>query len=413
MSDGPPAFFPKTTHIYTRDPISNFQIRVHLRRVARIVRDFSVPEPAPGADPQEELSGDGIMTVFHWQQKILSKREYALFKQCTVIIPDALGETYRKKVHAMEADENAHKGGSTLFTYINQDGHVPEYLQQPLTTSAHPIPTRVGQDIESIYRGDAPVRPSVTASFQSMHVMVGLQDVMLRPDQFWSGAERTLCTVTLNENGRISMTPGFTAKGAAPYSFEVVTPAVRCLYEYTLTDASPLLEGALKAQIALESRLQAERTAELRSNLVGSKFTPCPPSDGTKQGPFRLCTRVEVVSATGFPHRCLYAHVALDYPDEWQVYLPPDPLTAQPGGDIPMSTLPPGHQPPPPQTPRASGELRQRGGGAAGGPGAMGLGPDEADEARVGAAALGVGAAEDWVMGGTKTALTQVRPAAL
>lgn len=149
----------------------------------------------------------------------------------------------------------------------------------------------------------------VDTPFQVMYIVADLSPPRTESDEHFLGAQHVLCTVKVDENGVITMSPSF--NGPRP-RYRINHAGT--VWEYELTHASRGITPKEAADEALVLQEVYQRHAELCANRVGTQFNTLPDqlAHDTVYHVFG-----EIVSAHAFEYDNLYVRLQVDLPPGW------------------------------------------------------------------------------------------------
>ncbi|XP_038058674.1 Meckel syndrome type 1 protein-like [Patiria miniata] len=339
-----------TAYYRSRDPIKNFKIKVHLKRVtgtSLVPTAYTNEEAGPSHEgmamrqmgsrrsikSQVRPEDDETYTL-KWQQKLFSQREVELFRD-SENCNRPIEEKYHREIRTMYEDGDG-RSTTRIFSYVDHDTFASLEEQNEVTTSSKETPSFLTQKMQNVRRrkqterrrdgyGDAssfqpkinPVidAPSeehkrsahvVNTPVQTMYIMADLSAVEDEPTVL---DEYILCTIKYDTHGVLSVTPDFN-RYRSPYT--IVTESTRRdTFEYTLELASqPMAQRDQDRETKMFRELY-QRHMDYVGAMVGHDF------EQVSAGILRLLVYGEIVSAKNYEYDNLYVHFFVELPKHW------------------------------------------------------------------------------------------------
>lgn len=302
----------------SRDPIRNFKIRVQLD--VKIVPTVTAASAASANIAQdielrplsEENTAVSETYVFEWQEKVFSKQERQIFESeanCST----TLHKKYNKEILA-----SRHKVEPTkhLFTYIDADKFTG-IAKKDETVTSNRWWNRNLNPLRQRKQNAASERRETTATTtptEKMFIMASVEGMRTQPKRNVdttgnATGEVILCTITVNSNGLITVSPDFCQDNDPPYVHTVQSDNGKTVaFEYKIFHASKQKQHPDHKQDAI---VFPSLTNALPASNDQSDFdTPLPNTT-------RMFAFLEIVSAADFASDCLFMQYFLDLPLGW------------------------------------------------------------------------------------------------
>uniref|UniRef100_A0A3Q0KFN5 Meckel syndrome type 1 protein n=1 Tax=Schistosoma mansoni TaxID=6183 RepID=A0A3Q0KFN5_SCHMA len=303
--------FDSETYVIT-GPLRNFSIRVKL---------FCRQSKAEEQYLEEEY-------VFHWQEKIFSPKEKALYrdrKNCTT-------ETqllYNKEISSMKGSGFPTK---RLFSYVHKDeisverdifvdgiGSIsyPEKQRSNIQLKVDDLSNHIPKNemlLEIPPDYHRYVSHLSTRITQEMYIMADLSSDIpndaadLSP--LYVGDEEILCKITIDSNGLLRCKPDFT-RGSVKYK---IKSKQKGSYYFTLENISLQMSDLDKQKIRnMDKEISLRKYSHFCAS-IGKQF------EMPNEQSFRLFIAGEIMGATNFENPGLYVQYYLELPQNWKAY---------------------------------------------------------------------------------------------
>eukprot|EP00035_Acanthoeca_spectabilis_P004841 m.107333 g.107333 ORF g.107333 m.107333 type:complete len:545 (+) comp12746_c0_seq1:3993-5627(+) len=321
----------------SRDPIERLKICVTLQEVtAGPSVDVDVDGDGVGdGDPSTALIATVAETVtIGWQEKLFSAPEIERYRDLDRCVTEEEKEYHQLVVKQLARNPR----GSRLYTYVDEDDYstlhevrLPPTVDGVCSTSVlaekmtsvrkrkgyHAVPAHVGphphtNDVviaKPTHRDQA--KRLVDTPFQVMYIVADLSPPRTAADATATtdSEQHVLCTVRVDENGVITMSPTF--NGPRP-RYRINHKGT--VWEYELSHASvPITEKEAAAEAAVLQEMY-QRHADLCANKVGRQFHSLPDTLA-HDTVYHLFG--EIVSAQAFEYDNLYVRLQVDLPSGW------------------------------------------------------------------------------------------------